>query len=312
MEHSLSKNRAMRRSDVSSGKQLLDKLREGRLVLVFQPVKLFDRQDAGPEHEYLYSEALLRMMDDHDDEGALHSCASLIAALERTRGIQHIDISVIWTVISLLERHKNERLSCNVSAVSLSQQNVRHRWLQVLCYLTINHNVAQRLTIEITKTSDISNDLRELSLLAAIRACGTRIAIDDLGAGFTSFEFLEKLRPDVIKIDRSELLRACRDASSTGLLDSLVQFCTYYNSCIVVEGVEKEEELEAVRHSGANGFQGFFESPPNLQPAWLDLAPAVVQASIPCFDYGSLTTHLGASLYKIWEAALESYDSCRP
>ncbi|MDH0364485.1 EAL domain-containing protein [Comamonas aquatica] len=308
MESYLNKSCGGEQPDGSASKQLLNNLREGNLVLAFQPVRLIDCHKDDSRSQNLYNEALLRLLNGAKHGGEVLSCSSSITLLECTGGIEDLDFSVLWTVISLLERHTNQHLSCNVSPVSLSKPDVRHRWLEVLCYLTVHYSVARRLILEITETSVINKDFFQFPVITALRACGARVAIDDLGSGFTTFEFLEQLHPDVVKIDRKVLLSACKDAASTRMLRNLVQYCAYHSSCIVVEGVENEQELEVVRSSGANCFQGFLGSPPNLKPVWLDLAPVVVKADAPCFDYVNLITHQGKRMYRMWEAVLDTYE----
>lgn len=261
----------MRRSDIKLSEDLLDALCADRLVLAFQPIILFRYPNYS---DYLYSEVLLRRTDRPLAGNKIESCADGIAALERRGRITQLDFSVLWTVIKLLKRYPDQRLGCNLSAASLRD---RSDWCALLSYLTVNSKIAQRLTLEITETSAITQGETELALTTALRACGTRIAIDDLGSGFTTLEFLARCRPDVVKIDRSVLLRACLPEAPVDLLGNLVKVCADYSPCIVVEGVETARDLEVVVRSRAQAFQGFLNHPPTLEPAWLNESPIIVR-----------------------------------
>ncbi len=264
-------SREKRRLDMRTGTELLDALSSGRLVLAFQPIRRIDHPGSDA---CLYSEVLLRRVDGPLVGGTVRSCSGAIGALERMGRIQQLDFSVLRTVIELLEKHPDQRLGCNVSAASL---RARALWSPILSYLAARGDLAQRLTLEITETSAIQQGDRELELVADLRVRGTCIAIDDLGAGFTTFEFLARCRPDVVKIDRAVLLRACEADAPAGLLGNLARVCADYSPCIVVEGVENAQELEVVCRSGAQCVQGFLNAPPDVAPAWLDAAPVVVR-----------------------------------
>ncbi len=264
-------SREMQRLDARAGEELIRALCEGRLVLAFQPIVQLNHLDT----PCLYNEVLLRQVYGSMASINVQSCSDAIGALELGGQITRLDFSVLWTVIGLLESYPDQRLGCNLSAASLRD---RTGWGSLLSYLTVNGEVARRLTLEITETSAIPNGDAEMTIVAAVRACGARIAIDDLGGGFTTFEFLARCRPDVVKVDRSILLRACSSGAPANLLSNLVRVCTDYSPCIVVEGVETEQELEVVSRSGAHAFQGFLTAPPTLEPVWLESPPLVVNA----------------------------------
>ena len=239
---------------------MLDALHSNRLNLVFQTITISNPQGVGGRSPY--SEALLRYVD----QQAVHSCAHAIRALERLGWIDHLDLSVIWTVVELLEQYPGQRLSCNVSALFLREY---WWWQPLLTYFEKHRNVARRLMIEITETSAITHIDETLELICLIREYGVRIAINDVGAGHSTFEFLSRCRPDVVKIDRSVLLRACAPSVSPNLLRNLVRVCNDYSPCIVVVGVETPQEMVVARKAGAHGFQGFLIDQPVPMPSWL-------------------------------------------
>ncbi|WP_420452268.1 putative bifunctional diguanylate cyclase/phosphodiesterase [Ilumatobacter sp.] len=116
-----------------------------------------------------------------------------------------------------------------------------------------------RLVLEITETSDLSDERLACEVLAAVRDLGARIAIDDLGAGYASLRYLRALSIDVVKLDRSFLGRVRNDR---GLLRGLIGLATSMDLTTVVEGVETDEHERIAIDCGATCAQGFLYARP--------------------------------------------------
>ena len=101
---------------------------------------------------------------------------------------------------------------------------------------------------------------------------GVRIALDDTGSGNSTLAFLVQTHADIIKIDRSILLRARSPGQPAHLLRNLVNVCADYSPYVIIEGVEDEADLEFVRQSGAHGVQGYLLALPTLTPSWWNSA----------------------------------------
>ena len=252
------------RSDLLQAGMLLDALEEGTLALAFQPIL---RTDGA----VLYHEALLR----HAAPGTrgAFNLPQAIMALERTGGAARLDQCVVWTCVRLLQEHPDQRLGCNVSASSLGDAAW---WRLLLAYLAEHPQVAGRLVLEITETSAVPTSAEAFDLLAQLRACGARIAIDDMGAGHSTLEFLARSLADVVKMDRNLLIHALHSPAPADMLRNLVAACSVLCPCVVVEGIETAAEFAAVQQSGARGLQGFLIQVPELKPAWLKPALAIV------------------------------------
>ncbi len=124
-----------------------------------------------------------------------------------------------------------------------------------------------RLVLELTE-HDRVDDYETLCRAAAhVRALGVRIAVDDAGAGFASFQHILNLRPDIIKLDR-ELTRAVdRDAARYALASALVTFAASVGAEICAEGIETVGELETLQRLGVRFGQGYLLGRPALPPA---------------------------------------------
>lgn len=255
-------------SDMQAACGLLDELRAGHLILAFQPIMLLGKTG---EAACLYSEALLRRLV--PTTGRVYSWPNAIKALERLGWIGRLDSSVVWAVIRVLERYPFQRLGVNISAASLHKDVW---WSVLLSYLEANPRIASRLTLEITETSSIVDYEYALSLTTNLQACGTQIALDDVGAGHTTLAFLSSVRANVVKIDRSILLRSREPQHSPDLLRNLTKMCADYSPCVVVEGIESKVELQAARYAGAKGVQGYWIEKPTIQPGWLHMQQHVL------------------------------------
>ncbi len=94
------------------------------------------------------------------------------------------------------------------------------------------------------------------AIATEIRALGARIALDDFGAGHSTLEVAERLRPDIIKFDRS--LFACKNLESReSVIRGLVEFCHAIGALTVAEGIETESQLSLVDRCGIDYVQGY-------------------------------------------------------
>ncbi|SHI41385.1 EAL domain-containing protein [Pollutimonas bauzanensis] len=255
------------RADMSLAGDFLHALGAGRIALAFQPV--LSVYGAKP---VLYYECLLRRLA-APGGGEAVSCADDVGALERLRMVDRLDRSVLWAAIQILKSNKAIHLGCNVSALSMQHDSW---WRLLFAQLWRDPGLARRLTLEITETSAVPHVDEAVNLIHSLHLYGCKIAIDDMGAGYSTLDFVAKSRPDVVKIDQSFLSGPGGRPRSPELLRKLVRLCADYSPCVVVEGVETEDDLKAVISSGANAAQGLFLGKPSVMADWLR-APALVR-----------------------------------
>lgn len=114
-----------------------------------------------------------------------------------------------------------------------------------------------RLMLELTE-HDIVDDYPGLvEALVTMRAQGLKLAIDDAGAGHSSFRHILQLAPDVIKLDRSLTHDIDKRLESRALAAALRGFVTETGSSLIAEGVETQEELEVLQEIGIHKAQGY-------------------------------------------------------
>lgn len=123
-----------------------------------------------------------------------------------------------------------------------------------------------RLVLELTEHASVADYDALIARLGPMRAQGLRVAVDDAGAGFSSFRHILRLRPDIIKLDGSLIARIDRDAGARALAAALAGFAEQTGTVVVAEGVETEEELEVLRALRVDKAQGFLLGKPAPLP----------------------------------------------
>ena len=149
-------------------------------------------------------------------------------------------------------------------AVNVSPLQLRHRGFaqSVLTALAVSGLKATRLELEITESVLLEDTEANLETLHSLRRLGVRISMDDFGTGYSSISYLRRFPFDKIKIDRS-FVRDCAAQSEAGaIIRAIVSLGASLGITTLVEGVETEPQLAAVRAEGAREVQGFLFSPP--------------------------------------------------
>jgi EAL domain-containing protein (putative c-di-GMP-specific phosphodiesterase class I) len=124
----------------------------------------------------------------------------------------------------------------------------------------------ERLVLELTEHSSISDYGTISEKLSCLRKGGMRLAVDDAGSGYASFRHILKLKPDVIKLDQSLIRDIDHDPGSRALAVALIAFARQTGSSVVAEGVETEDELATLRALGVDMAQGYLLGRPGKLP----------------------------------------------
>lgn len=131
------------------------------------------------------------------------------------------------------------------------------------------------LVLELTEQTEVADWDRLLSALAAHRAAGLIVAVDDVGGqGYSGLHRLLRVRPDLIKLDRTIVSGADRDPARLLLARLLREWGEGVGAAVVVEGIERRAELEAFAGVGVQLGQGWLLGAG--APGWTEpLAPVV-------------------------------------
>jgi EAL domain-containing protein (putative c-di-GMP-specific phosphodiesterase class I) len=133
-----------------------------------------------------------------------------------------------------------------------------------------------RVLLELSEHDQVADYGALLEVLAPLRAAGMRLAIDDVGAGFSSLRHIILTTPDVIKLDRSIIDGVSNDPVLTTLVRSLVDFAGGCNARVVAEGVETAADGEVLLGLGVDYGQGWFYGRPGAAADLAAVAPAIV------------------------------------
>ena len=116
----------------------------------------------------------------------------------------------------------------------------------------------QEVYLEITESVPLSHYQHCHSVLAEMRTRGAKVAVDDLGAGYSNLKYIVDLEPEVVKLDRELVANLRCDSRLHRLVRALVDLCTQLDAKVVAEGIETPEELTAVIDAGVHFGQGYF------------------------------------------------------
>lgn len=126
-----------------------------------------------------------------------------------------------------------------------------------------------RLVVELTERLAVTDYARLAAALAPLRSVGVRIAVDDVGAGFSSMRHILRLNPELIKLDRTIIAGIDSAPNQRALCAAMVIFSSQIGASLVAEGIETNAELTAVTETGVSTGQGYLLGRPSvLQSDW--------------------------------------------
>jgi len=245
------------RDDAKWVPQIRRALKEDAFQLVFQPV--VNVSDGHVSHY----ETLLRMID---SKGELLSPARFIPVAERMGLIHHIDLWVVTHAIdyiaSLGEDKEDICFTINLSSHALQGDSL----LPVLKQKLESSWVSPaRLTFEITETAAVSNFEKTRQMVSRIRAIGCRFALDDFGAGFSSFNYLKNFPVDYLKIDGQFINNLAHDAADQVLVKSMIDIAHSLGKKAIAEYVSNPEILRILKEFGVDYVQGYLLGKPEKE-----------------------------------------------
>jgi len=200
-------------------------------------------------------EALIRWQ--HSERGMV-SPAAFIPLAEEIGLIVPLGEWVLRTACSAAARWPDHTKIC----VNLSPVQFRSRGLVevVIGALATSGLRPGRLELEITETVLLADTEATLAVLHQLRGLGVRIAMDDFGTGYSSLSYLQTFPFDRIKIDRSFVKGVAEDIGSLNIVRAVAALAKGIGMATTAEGVETQEQLDAVKAEGCTEMQGFLYS----------------------------------------------------
>ena len=149
------------------------------------------------------------------------------------------------------------KLSINISSAQLDSGEF---FYQLMLALKNKGATSANLELEITETFDAVMSKRVESNLALLKQAGFTLALDDFGSGHTSLNQLVEYPVDVIKIDKSLIDHML--GSGLDLVVALIAFCKQLGFFVTAEGVETQQQAQALREAGVDALQGYYFDKP--------------------------------------------------
>ena len=127
---------------------------------------------------------------------------------------------------------------------------------------------ASRVVLEITERTKLDASLNLPTRVKQLRAMGYRLAVDDLGAGYSGLSSITQLEPSIVKLDMSLIRDIHESMTRRAVVASMVILCQSMNIQIIAEGVEKPEEAAALWDLGIELTQGYLFGRPHREIRW--------------------------------------------
>lgn len=116
----------------------------------------------------------------------------------------------------------------------------------------------ENLIFEITETHYDESPMKVREFIDGCRSLGIRVAIDDFGDGYSSLAFLLKHTSDIVKLDKSLIGEMLSSTENENFINSIIYACHKFGKKICAEGVETDDEFQAIKDAGADMIQGFY------------------------------------------------------
>jgi diguanylate cyclase (GGDEF)-like protein/PAS domain S-box-containing protein len=204
----------------------------------------------------LRAEVLLRMVD---EDSALVLPGAFLPAAERFHLASRIDRWVLQAALSWL-RAVPDPASMHLLCVNLSGQSIGdrafHRYAIDLLSSS-KSSIRERICLEITETAAVMNMADAALFVQHVRALGVQVALDDFGAGASSFGYLKSLTVDYLKIDGQFIRHLLDDALDQAAVRCFVEVARVMGLRTVAEFVDQPRILAKVREMGIDYAQGF-------------------------------------------------------
>ena len=243
-----------------SADDILAALNDRRISLAYQPIV-----DA-KTRELNHYECLLRL---RTDEGEVISAARFILAAEKLGLIHMLDRRALEIASATLNQYPDIKLALNVSAGTVKDMDVADAYIGALKALG---PAVSRVTLELTETVALEDPAMASRFSVEARTLGCEFAIDDFGAGYTTFRNLMAIEADTIKIDGSFIQDIASSPYKQTFVRMMVDLAQTFSVTTVAEMVDSHADADLLKRLGVDYLQGYMFGIPSAAPAWRQVA----------------------------------------
>ena len=200
-------------------------------------------------------EVLLRMRD-KDDPSRIYMPGQFVPVAERSGRILDIDRWVIRRTVEMLAATPDlPALAVNISGRSFDEPALPRYIAEELKRCGV---APQRLLVELTETSAVSDLYDARRFIDALHQTGCHVCLDDFGTGFSSFAYLKHLQVDAVKIDGLFIRELAQQHDNQVFVQAIVSVARGLRKTTIAECVEDQQALDMLRGFGVDSVQGYF------------------------------------------------------
>jgi diguanylate cyclase (GGDEF)-like protein len=226
-------------------------IEEEKLAVYFQPKIALD------SNQVLSAEALVRWID---NKGQVIGPDQFIPLAEQSNLINKIGHYVFDQVCQSLRKwhtagHRPMRIAVNLSPREFMDTELLARIHDCLHKHAVE---PAQIILEVTESLFLEDKAKVSYIMQQIREMGIRFALDDFGSGYASFDSLQSLPFDYLKVDKRFLKDVGTNKKNAAIARSIIQVGKNLDLTVIAEGVEDKEALDFVKNQGADLAQGYY------------------------------------------------------
>lgn len=234
----------------------------GSGLLAYQPIV-----QARQSRVTAYYEGLIRIID---DSGRMVPLRNFMPKAETTELGRQIDCLSLSLGLKALAKEPRLRLAVNMSARSIGYPE----WERTLHKgMSEDPQIGERLILEITESSAMDMPQQVNEFMREFQRYGISFALDDFGAGHTSFRYLRDFCFDMIKIDGQFIRKITKLPDNQALTRALQSIAVHFDMFTIAESVETADEAAFLIDMGIDCLQGYYFGAPTISPPWKSSVP---------------------------------------
>lgn len=238
-------------------RMVTDAVQRRSVLLAFQPVV-----QTGGQRGIAFYEALIRVTD---KRGTIIPAREFFSVVETMEVGRELDCLALGMGFDALAQDPTLRLSINMSARSIGYPPFIRALNQGLLRCPTG---AERLILEISEASAMMMPELVTTFMARLQGEGVSFALDDFGAGQTSFRHLREFYFDMIKVDGSFIRDVADNADNQVLTQAILAVARQFDMFAIAESVETAREAEYLARLGFDCMQGYYFGAPTVTPPW--------------------------------------------
>jgi len=243
-------------ANATTEEDILDALNDRRISLAYQPIV-----DAKTRELHHY-ECLLRL---RTKAGEVISAGRFVMEAEKLGLVDLLDRRALELASETLRQMPDVHVALNVSAGTIKNRGTADAYIAALRALGPDVN---RVTLELTETVALEDPAMASRFSVETRSLGCKFAVDDFGAGYTTFRNLMAIEADTIKIDGSFIQNLSRNPNNQTFVRMMVDLAQTFSVKTVAEMVDNHADANLLKRMGVDYLQGYMFGIPSASPAW--------------------------------------------